>query len=174
MAGKSKVQRLPAPVREFIEAQLAGGRCTLAGLLAELQRRFPDEAAARTLPSITGLHRYRHALEARLAPIRASTEAARLIAASCGGSSEERTEALTALLQGELYETLLGMNGVMDAERQAHVQSLAVAARMVAQLSRGSLDVKEYQARSDSSAPQRAAKVLPAVLREVIEAAYDL
>ena len=172
MACRSKVQRLPAPVREFIEAKIAEDRMSLPELLAELHRRFPDEVAG--LPSIKGLERYRKALNARLAPIRASTEAARLIAACAGGTSEERTEALTALLQGELYETLLGMKSRPEAEWQARVQSLASAARVVSSLSRGSLDIKEHQARAASGEQERAVKVLPAVLRQVIEAAYDL
>ena len=84
MAGKSSIHRLPEEIKAYIEAQLATGCHTLDSLIEDLRERFPAEANAGSLPSRSAIGRYGQKLERRLAAIRASTEAARLIRAHAG------------------------------------------------------------------------------------------
>lgn len=53
---KSSISRLPSAQREHIERLLRGDRLTLDEIIAELQARFPGEAAADV--SRSALHRY--------------------------------------------------------------------------------------------------------------------
>lgn len=174
MASRSKVSRLPAEARAFIEAQLAEGRLSLGKLVDELQRRFPDELAEGTLPSKTALLRWQKKMAPRLAAIKATNDAAHLIAQRVGGSAEERTEALIAIVQGELYQAILALAGAEEVNPEARLQHLVAAARNIAQLSRTSIDLKEARAAEGKEDGARANKVLPAVLKRVLEAAYDL
>ena len=184
MARKSTVQKLPQDVRAFIEAQLAAGRMTLNELLAELQRRFPEHA----LPSRSAVHRYGQKLERRLAAIRASTEAAKLIAESSQDDKDTRSEALTALVQSELFDAILALKEADEGDPDERVQRLASAARHIATLTRSSVNLKEYQAKAEEAARQKllaeqreklanlgkTGAVPPEVLQQVIKAAYDL
>ncbi len=188
MARKSTVTRLPDDVRDFIEQQLAAGRLTLDELISELQQRFPLEAASKTLPSRSAVHRYGQKLERRLAAIRASTEAAKLIAESTGDDKDARSEALTALVQTELFDAILALKEADDADPEERVQRLAAAARHIATLTRSSINLKEFQAKAGEAARQkllaeqrekldalgRAGDVPADVLQKVIRAAYDL
>nr|WP_257645558.1 DUF3486 family protein [Ottowia beijingensis] len=86
MARKSSISRLPAEIKSYIEAMLATGAQTLDELIADLQARYPAEANAGQLPSRSAVHRYGQKLDRRLAAIKASTEAARLISEQAGDS----------------------------------------------------------------------------------------
>ena len=80
---------------------------TLDELIADLQAQFPSQAEAGELPSRAAVHRYGQKLERRLAAIRASTEAAKLIRAQAGDDLDARSEALTAMIQSELFESII-------------------------------------------------------------------
>ncbi len=104
MGRKGKISRLDPEIRAYIEAMLATGAMTLAEILADLRAKFPAEANAGALPSRAAIGRYGQKLERRLTAIKASTEAARLISEHAGDSQDARSEALTALVQTELFE----------------------------------------------------------------------
>ncbi|MDO5623822.1 MAG: DUF3486 family protein [Pseudomonadota bacterium] len=197
MARKSTISRLPAEVKSCIEAMLATGAQTLDELIADLQARFPAEASAGTLPSRSAVHRYGQKLDRRLAAIKASTEAARLISEQAGDSKDARSEALTALVQTELFEAILALQEVDEpppegstAEEVAasRVDLLSKAAKNIATLSRSSVNLKLFQARVEDEARKRllaeqrkkldelgkTGEVPPDVLARVIKAAYDL
>ena len=116
MARKSSITRLPAEIKSYIEAMLATGAQTLDELIADLQQRFPAEASAGQLPSRSAVHRYGAKLDRRLAAIKASTEAARLISEQAGDSKDARSEALTALVQTELFEAILSLQEADDPD----------------------------------------------------------
>ena len=94
MARKSSISRLPVEIKSYIEAMLATGAQTLDELISDLQDRFPAEAKAGTLPSRSAVGRYGQKLDRRLAAIRASTEAAKLIQAQAGDDKDARSEAI--------------------------------------------------------------------------------
>ena len=190
MARKSSISRLPAEVKSYIEAALATGSKTLDELIADLQARFPTEANAGQLPSRSAVHRYGQKLERRLAAIRASTEAARLISEQAGDDKDTRSEALTALVQTELFEAILALQEANDPEIDAgdRVGMLSAAAKNIATLTRSSVNLKQFQAKVEEATRKRLLQeqrakldelgktgaVAPEVLARVIKAAYDL
>ncbi len=190
MGRKSTVSRLPAEIKSYIEAMLATGAQTLDELIADLRERFPAEASAGALPSRSAVHRYGAKLDRRLAAIRASTEAAKLIQAQAGDDKDARSEALTALVQTELFEAILALQEAddPDADPGERVGMLSAAAKNIATLTRSSVNLKKFQAEVEEAtrkkllAEQRArldalgqsGDVDPAVLAKVIAAAYGL
>lgn len=154
MARKSSVTRLPAEIKSYIEAMLATGAQTLDELIADLQQRFPAEASAGKLPSRSAIGRYGQKLDRRLAAIRASTEAAKLIQASAGDDRDARSEALTALVQTELFEAILALQEAddPDADVSERVGMLSSAAKNIATLSRSSVNLKKFQAEAEDRA----------------------
>ncbi|MBN0430180.1 DUF3486 family protein [Pseudomonas aeruginosa] len=145
---KSSISRLPDQVRAYIEGRLADGRMTLDELIADLQAQFPSQAEAGELPSRAAVHRYGQKLERRLAAIRASTEAAKLIRAQAGDDLDARSEALTAMIQSELFESIISLQEACDEEMDPadRVGLLASAAKNIATLTRSSVTLKKFQA----------------------------
>jgi len=140
MGRKSRITRLPAEVKAYIEAMLATGAQTLDELIADLQARFPAAARAGELPSRSAVHRYGQKLDRRLAAIKASTEAARLIQQHAGDDKDARSEALTAMVQTELFEAILLLQEAdeEDADPGERVALLSKAAKNIATLTRSS------------------------------------
>lgn len=190
MGRKSTVSRLPPEIKGYIEAMLATGAQTLDEMIADLRERWPAEATAGELPSRTALHRYGSKLDRRLAAIRASTEAAKLIQAQAGDDKDARSEALTALVQTELFEAILALQEADDPEADAadRVAMLSAAAKNIATLTRSSINLKQFQAKVEEATRQKVlaeqqaqAKELTKsglppeeVLARVIKAGYDL
>lgn len=150
MGRKSTITRLPEEVKSYITAMMATGAQTLDELIADLQERFPAAASAKSLPSRSALGRYGQNLERRLSAIRASTEAAKMISAQAGDDKDARSEALTALVQTELFEAILmlqeageGEEGEMDIGER--VGMLSNAAKNIATLTRSSVNLKKFQ-----------------------------
>jgi len=187
MGRKSSINRLPDAVKAHIEKMLASGRYTLDELIGELQSKFPGEAQ---LPSRSAVHRYGQKLERRLAAIRASTEAAKLIQAQAGDDKDARSEALTALVQTELFEAILALQDADDPDLDAgeRLAMLSAAAKNIATLTRSSVNLKKFQSEVEEATrkklleEQRAkldelgktGEVPAEVLARVIKAAYDL
>lgn len=148
MGRKSSVSRLPADIKSYIEAMLATGAQTLDELISDLQERFPAEAKAGDLPSRSALHRYGAKLDRRLSAIRASTEAARMIREHAGDNQDARSEALTALVQTELFEAILSLQEADDEDLDPgeRIGMLSAAAKNIATLTRSSVNLKKFQA----------------------------
>jgi hypothetical protein len=149
MGRKSTIKRLPPEIKTYIEAMLATGAQTLDELIADLQSRYPAEASAGDLPSRSAVHRYGQKLDRRLSAIRASTEAAKLIQAQAGDDKDARSEALTALVQTELFEAILSLQEADDPELDAgdRIAMLSSAAKNIATLTRSSVNLKVFQAK---------------------------
>ena len=170
---------------------------TLDELIADLQARDPAAATAGGLPSRSAVGRYGQKLERRLSAIRASTEAAKMIQAHAGDDKDARSEALTAMVQTELFEAILALQEVDEplpegatAEEVAagRVDLLSKAAKNIATLSRSSVNLKLFQAKVEEETRKRmleeqrkkldelgkTGEVAPEVLARVIKAAYDL
>ena len=156
MGRKSSIDRLDPQIKAYIQAMLASGSQTLDELIADLQARFP--AAAHSLPSRSAVGRYGQKLERRLAAIRASTEAAKLIQAHSGDDKYARSEALTAMVQTELFEAILALQEAdeigEDGEKVdpgERVALLSKAAKNIATLTRSSINLKEFQAKVEEA-----------------------
>ncbi len=149
MGRKSSIARLPLEIKAYIEAMLATGSQTLDELIKDLQARFPAQASAGELPSRSAVGRYGQKLDRRLAAIKASTEAAKLIQAQAGDDKDARSEALTALVQTELFEAILSLQEADDPEADPadRVAMLSAAAKNIATLTRSSVNLKQFQAK---------------------------
>jgi hypothetical protein len=166
MPPKDSVSRLPDEIKAYIQAMLASGAQTLDELIADLRERFPAQASAGELPSRSAIGRYGQKLDRRLAAIRASTEAAKLIQANAGDDNDARSEALTALVQTELFEAILMFqeaDGLGDDGKPVdpadRVELLSKAARNIATLTGSSVRLKKFQGEVKAKAEAAAATV---------------
>jgi len=168
MGRKSSIDRLSDDVKTHIEKRLAERRLTLDELIAELREAFPDEAAENNLPSRSAVGRYGQKLERRLAAIRASTEAAKIIQANAGDDKDARSEALTALIQTELFEAILDMQEANSEEMDSaeRVGVLSTAAKNIATLTRSSVNLKKFQAEVEEAARDKLLKEQEANLQK--------
>jgi hypothetical protein len=148
MGRKSSIDQLPAEIKQHIQKRLAEGRLTLDQLIADLRQTFPAQAGASELPSRAAVHRYGQKLERHLAAVKASTEAARMIREHAGDSQDARSEALTALVQTELFEAILQLQEAddPDIDQGERVAMLSAAAKNIATLTRSSVNLKKFQA----------------------------
>lgn len=157
MGRKSTISRLPPDVKSYIEGKLAEGRLTLDELISDIRGRFPSQAQTGELPSRAAVHRYGQKLERRLSAIRASTEAAKIIQAQAGDNSDARSEALTALIQTELFEAILELQENDDPNMDSgdRVGMLSTAAKNIATLTRSSVNLKQFQAKVEEETRKR-------------------
>jgi hypothetical protein len=151
MGRKSTIDRMPPELRAHIERRLGEGRMTLDELIADLRGAFPSAATQGELPSRSAVGRYGQKLSRRLDAIKASTEAARMIREQAGDSQDARSEALTALVQTELFEAILSLQEADDPELDPgeRVGMLSAAAKNIATLTRSSVNLKEFQAKAE-------------------------
>lgn len=157
MSRKSTIDRLDTEIKAYIQGKLASAGMTLNELIADLQQRFPAAAQAGDLPSRSAVGRYGQKLERRLAAIRASTEAAKMIQAQAGDDKDARSEALTALVQTELFEAILALQEADDPQANAEdrVAMLSSAAKNIATLTRSSVNLKKFQAETEEAARKK-------------------
>ena len=175
MGRKSSSDRLDPEIKAYLLAMIATGSMTLNELIADLQERFPAAAASGDLPSRSAVGRYGHKLERRLAAIRASTEAAKLIQAHAGDDKDARSEALTAMVQTELFEAILELQeadaeGDEAADPGERVALLSKAAKNIATLTRSSINLKEFQTKVEEATRKKLLAEQEANLQEVAKA----
>ena len=149
MGRKSTIDRLDPEIKAYIQAMLASGSMTLDELIGDLQARFP--AAAHTLPSRSAVGRYGQKLERRLASVRATTEAMRLVREHAGDEMDARSEALMAMVQTELFEAMMALKEADDPDTDPakRVALLSTAGKHLATLTSGSVRLKRYQAEAE-------------------------
>ena len=141
MAKRSKIDALPADVRRWLERALTekgfAGYEELEGLLRE----------QGYLISKSAIHRFGQKMERRFAAIKASTEAARMLTEGAADDQDARSEAVIALVQTELFETILNLQEAQDDENDPaeRVRLLSDAARNIATLTRASVTLKKFQ-----------------------------
>lgn len=172
MGRKSTISKLPEEVKQGIEQMLGEDRLTLDEIIVEMQRRWPELAHAGDLPSRSAVHRYGEKLDRRLAAIRASTEAARLIQQNAGDDKDARSEALTAMVQTELFEAILMLQEAddPDADPGDRVKLLSNAAKNIATLTRSSINLKEFQSRIEDATRKKLLAEQEGNLQEVARA----
>lgn len=86
-------------------------------------------------------------LKRKLAAIRASTEAAKMIAAAAPDEADERSNAIISLVQTEMFEALVQMQEAADEEDQgARIEILGKAAKHIATLTRASVARNKWAA----------------------------
>ncbi|MCD2164662.1 phage protein Gp27 family protein [Comamonas koreensis] len=172
MAPKSSIDRLAPEIKAYIQAQLSMGSLTLDKLIAELQERFPLAAKAGELPSRSAVGRYGQKLERRLAAVRASTEAAKLIKEHAGDDQDARSEALTAMLQSEMFDAIVELQEASDetVDPGDRLAMLSKAAKNIATLTRSSVHLKQFQVKIEAEARARALEAAAATAETTAKA----
>ncbi len=140
------------PPRSKIETELS------PALRAELDRRlaeggFGDYQALTDWLRDSGfeigrsaVHVYGQALQRRLESVRASTQAAREIAALATDEADDRSGAIISIVQSEIFNTLVQLQEVEETKDQVdRMKLLNSAAKNIATLTRASVTLKRYQ-----------------------------
>lgn len=95
--------------------------------------------------SRSAAHRYGSQIKRKLAAVKASTEAARLIAEAAPDDADLRSAAVISLVQSELFDLMVSLQEAGEADDpQQRVALMAKAARGVADLSRASVSQKKW------------------------------
>lgn len=134
----------------------------------------------------SAIHRYGMKFERRLAAIKASTEAARMLTEGAADDQDARSEAVIALVQTELFETIVNLQEAEEEMDQAdRVKLLSSAAKNIATLTRASVNLKRFQgevrerlaaevsaaaiegAKAEGLSPEQAARVGAAVASKI-------
>ncbi|MBS0367587.1 MAG: DUF3486 family protein [Proteobacteria bacterium] len=142
MAPRAKIEALPEDVRRWLERALTesgfSGYEALEAMLRDKGFQISKSA----------IHRYGQKIERRFAAIKASTEAARLLTEGAADDQDARSEAVIALVQTEIFDTIVNMQEasseeISDAER---LGMMSEAAKNIATLTRASVTLKRFQA----------------------------
>ena len=143
MGKRSTIATLPEEVRHAFERKLAENGFANYSELTEWLNSQGYEV------SRSAVHRYGQKVERRYASIKASTEAARLIAEGASDEGDTRSEALMAMVQTELFDALVQIGDMGDEELNplARFDMISEGAKRIAGLISASTRLKEYQAK---------------------------
>lgn len=140
MGERAKITALPDALRAELDQRLVAsgfaGYVALSEWLAEQGYEIGKSS----------IHRYGSALERRLAAIRASTEAARQIAAAAPDDADLRSNAIISLVQTELFEALLAVSEAEEMDAGGRVELYSKAAKNIATLTRASIARNQWAA----------------------------
>jgi hypothetical protein len=165
MAARNSVSMLPAEVRAWLDQSLVDGNFSGYQALEELLR---DKGYSI---SKSAIHRYGQKIERRFAAIRASTEAAKLLTQGASDDTDTRSEALLALVQTQLFESIVdlqeaGDEGVSNEDR---ISLLSKVAKNIATLSRASNSQKKFRLEEQARIEQKARESLLAEQEQKLE-----
>lgn len=143
MPRREAIGTLPDDVRTWLDKTLIKGNFSGYELLEDALRDRGFQI------SKSAIHRYGKKFERRLAAIKASTEAARMLTEGASDDQDARSEAVIALVQTELFETIVNLQEATeeDIDPVERVKLLSSAAKNIATLSRASVNLKEFQAK---------------------------
>ena len=154
MGRQSSITALPEPVREALNRELSARNFSGYEALEDWLREQGFEI------SKSAIHRYGQKIERRMAAIKASTEAAKLITESAGDDQDARSEAVIALVQTEMFDSIIAIQEADDDELSAEdrLGLMSKAAKNIATLTRASLAQKEYKTKVQAKAAEVADK----------------
>lgn len=140
MARQSKIDTLPAEVKDWLDSALSEGNFSGYQLLSgELKTRGYDISHA-------AVHRYGQKIEKRMAAIRAATEAAQMLAKNTPDQSDELSASVIRMAQSELFEVMVDLQEA-DAESDPakRVKLLSRAAVAISNLARAKVTHRKWQ-----------------------------
>lgn len=155
MGRESSVTALPEAVRDALNQELAARNFTGYAELEDWLRGQGFEI------SKSAIHRYGQKIERRMAAIKASTEAAKFIVEATGDDADARSEAVIALVQTEMFDSIIAIQEAGDSEvpPEDRLGMMSSAAKNIATLTRASLAQKEFKAKVMARASEAAEKV---------------
>ncbi len=152
MPRRNNIEQLPRSVRDWLDKALLEGNFSGYQALEALLRDKGFQI------SKSAIHRYGQKIERRFAAIKASTEAARLLTEGAADDQDARSEAVIALVQTELFESIVNLQEATDEdiEPAERIGLLSSVAKNIATLARASVNQKrfrqEVQARAETAA----------------------
>ncbi len=155
MGRESSVTALPQEVREALNRELTARNFTGYVELEDWLRGQGFEI------SKSAIHRYGQKIERRMAAIKASTEAAKFIVDAAGDDADARSEAVIALVQTEMFDSIIAIQeaGDDDLSAEDRLGMMSAAAKNIATLTRASLAQKEFKTKVLARAQEAAEKV---------------
>ncbi|QEY23517.1 MULTISPECIES: DUF3486 family protein [Neisseriaceae] len=139
MARRSTVEQLPEAVRHEFERKLVeNGFADYQALAGWLQAQGYEI-------SRSAAHRYGQKVEKRFKSIKASTEAARLLAEKAADDDNKLSAALTAMIQDELFNALVEVGEQNDMEAAERLGMMAATAKNIAPLISATTRLKQFQ-----------------------------
>jgi len=137
---RAKVSTLPPAVKQWLdEALLKGNFSGYEKLAGELKARGYSIGKS-------AVHRYGSQLERRLSAIKASTEAARIIAAEAPDDADLRSAAVISMIQSEAFDVMVSMQEIQDeADPVARATIVSKMAKNLATLTRASVAQKKHE-----------------------------
>ncbi|MCL1861801.1 MAG: DUF3486 family protein [Proteobacteria bacterium] len=140
MPQKPAIEGLPEEVRRWLEQALVDQNFSNYKLLETLLCEKGFEIGK------SSIHRFGKKLEKRLSAIKASTEAARLVVESASDDKNARSEAVMALVQSELFDTLVNLSeSEEETDPAKRVVLLSNAAHAVANVARADITQKKFR-----------------------------
>lgn len=115
--------------------------------------------------SRSAIHRHGQKIERRMAAIRASTEAAKMITEAAGDDQDARSEAVIALVQTEMFDSIIAIQEASDADDDKKLTPedrlglMSKAAKNIATLARASIAQKQFKTQVQARATEAAEKV---------------
>lgn len=155
MPRKSAIYDLPDEVRAWLDRALTEANFTGYEALEALLREKGFSIGKSTI------HRYGQKVERRMAAIKASTEAARIITDGAADDQDVRSEAVIALVQTEMFESILAIQEAGEEEMapEDRIALMSKAAKNIATLTRASIAQKQFKATVQAKAAEAAEKV---------------
>lgn len=179
-ARKSKITRLPAEQRAYIEKLMREDRLTLDEMLAAIRTKFPTAEVSRS-----GLHRFALPLRELTERMREIDTAARVVVEELGENPDDRAGALlcqsitTLATNAALRAQVDDETSIEDVRKLARASKDVISARAASLKERQAIEqaareklVREQRDKLDALGKSGA--VSPEVLAVVMKAAYDL
>ena len=119
----------------------------------------------------SSIHRYGQKIERRFAAIKASTEAARMLTEGASDDQDARSEAVIALVQTELFESIINLQeaGDEDIDPADRIGLLSSAAKNIATLARASVNQKKFRLEEQARIEREAREKLIAEQEEKLQ-----
>lgn len=165
MARRSSIDGLPDEVRRWLERALA--ESGFSGY-QELEALLRDKGY---VISKSAIHRFGQKIERRFAAIKASTEAARMLTEGAADDQDARSEAVIALVQTELFESIMNLQEATgeDVDPASRIDLLSSAAKNIATLARASVNQKRFRLEEQARIAREAREQLLAEQEEKLE-----
>ncbi|KAF7600714.1 MAG: terminase [Candidatus Dactylopiibacterium carminicum] len=152
MAKPSAIEQLPEDVREWINAQIVANNFAGYEALQELVREKGLSIGK------SQLHRHGQKIERRMAAIKSSVEASKLIVQAAGDDQDVLSESVIALVQSEMFEAIVSLQEATGEEAMSNedrIGLLSSAAKNIATLSRASVNQKKWRLEVEESARKK-------------------
>lgn len=154
MPAQSSVDRLPEAIRDALRQRMVEsnfhGYDDLVAWLSDKGYELSRSA----------VHRDGQKVQRRIEKIRASTQAAQLIADAAPDQEDARSAAVIALVQSELFDAMLQLEEAdEEADPAARIKLLSQSARAIAEASRASVSQKRWSEEVRKKDADRLAKM---------------